>query len=260
MLDIQYTEDGLKDLNYVIIDAKPKEGHDPNAKGLFLGIKTLSRGEDTGSDDETKGELFIWIYNAKTVLILNLKHYFINCIETSTLNRTQSVHFRKNEASACLAKLHTVQAVLISQKKIKPNGLVDLSAYKSLPTDFTEITSKTTETDKDISGVSSGIKTSFSDQNWPNNKSATVAYKSKEVETSIIRRTTKCPAEEALTIMKAKIGAVKGGTYKPPKLKRIPADHKKKDKEEDNKEGVDKQTASPSEDEYAYPPGDGFYG
>lgn len=253
MLDIQYTEEGLKELNYVVVDIKPKEGHDPNVKGFFLGIKTLTHEND---DNKFTKELFIWVYKSKNVSILNLKRYFVSSIEiciNNMMRRTQTTHFKKDESSASLAKLHTIQSALINQKRIKTNGLIDVSTYKFLPPYIINTIGEVTK--NHISGSNTNITTSEKKTLFTQNKAhdwynqPTTTYKPKEVETSMIKRTTKCSVEEALSTMKAKVEEIKKGTYQSPKLKKIPADCKKKDKKEDEKK-VDTPPAQVQDEDY----------
>jgi hypothetical protein len=70
---------------------------------------------------------------------------------------------------------------------------------------------------------------------------ATTTYKKKGIETFIIKRTTKYPISRALEQMKIKIEAIKGGTYKAPKLAEIPSDKESKEdeKKEDKSETTD---------------------
>lgn len=229
MVDIHYTKKGLKDLNYVIINVKPRSGDDPSTKGLLLGVRSLDR---TG-DKEGDPDLFVWVYKNKTVFILALKYYHINTLEVcidKEAKKSQSTYFTEAQDLAALAKVHIVQQVLNDQNRTKDNGLIDISTYKHLPKYLAEIV-KDSSTAEEKQFDSSNSKTTGT----PNTglyRKPTYTSTVKEVGTSTIKRITRYPTEGAMLAMKDKIEEITAGTYKPPTLKKVPADDIKEEEKE----------------------------
>jgi len=263
MLDIQYTKKGLEELNYVIVSGTPKKGTDPEIRGLFLGIKSVEQEEDN-----LPADLFLWIYNNDTIFILNLKHYIISSTEVCVhklAKKSQTVNFKDSEHCSAIAKLHQIQGALAEQKRVRVDGLIEVSTYRHLPEylakmawkpkkdeDSDKSAAKTTE-DK-TSTRSYGSKRSYGGVRSYNNKTNQWegSYTAK-VETSIFKRTSRYSAEEAITNMKTKIEKIRLGKYKPAKLKKIPAD---KIKKEEKKEDGEKTVGNVTEEEAQY----GLYG
>lgn len=251
MLDVQFTETGLKELNYAIVSGKPKKGSDPEIKGLFLGVKSI--------EQEEKGlptELFLWIYNNNTVFILNLKYYTISSIEVCIhefTKKSQTINFKDSDHCSAIAKLHQIQNALGKQKRTRKDGLIEVTTYKNLPEYLAKMAPKTDKT-KDSSNSNSihtPCRRTYSNKNgrWENEDGDPYDYgdgyysdnyQSKEVETSMFKRTSRYSAEEALANMKAKIEKIRSGEYKPIKLKKIPVDDIKK---EEKKEAANNTTS-----------------
>lgn len=267
MLDIQYTETGLKDLNYVIVSGKPKTGNDPEIKGLLLGVKSIEQEEK-----ELSNELFLWIYNNSTVFILNLKYYTISSIEIcigDPVKKTQTINFKDSEHCLAVAKLHIIQNALGKQNRTRTDGLIEVATYKRLPEYLIKMAPKTDKvgnSDNSTTTAHTGNKrTTYNPttKRWENEKGEPYTgysggypnsnYHSKEVETSVFRRTSRYSAEEAIIGMKAKMEEIRTGKYKPVKLKKIPADDIKEEKEESSKKIAGNMTDE--EDMYA-----GMYG
>lgn len=257
MLDIQYTETGLKDLNYVVVSGKPKTGSDPEIKGLFLGIKSIEQ-EEKGLSDE----LFLWIYNNSTVFILNLKHYTISSIEVCVgdpVKKTQTINFKDSEHCSAVAKLHIIQNALGKQNRTRTDGLIEVATYKRLPEYLIKMAPKADNTRTSYNRNRREYNPTR--KRWENEKGepytgyvGSANYHSKEVETSVFRRTSRYPAEEAITSMKAKIEEIRAGKYKPTKLKEIPADNIK---EAGKEKGSEKTAGNMTDEEDAYA---GMYG
>lgn len=260
MLDIQYTEEGLKDLNYVIVSGKPKKGADPEIKGLFLGVKSIEPNEDGLPD-----ELFLWIYNNNTVFILNLKHYSVSSVEVcirELAKKTQTINFKDSEQCSAVAKLHIIQNALSKQKRIRTDELVEVDTYKNLPEYLAKMAS-TNRTGDSTAPATNNTHTSNkrtynpTTKKWEDDSGRTVGYSdgyynnyhSKEVETSVFKRTTRYSAGDAINNMKTKIAEIRSGKYKPGKLKKIPADDIK---EEGKKEEAPKVVGTMTEEEDAY--------
>jgi len=263
MLDIQYTEKGLKDLNYVVVSAKVRKGNDPEIKGLFLGIKPVEQ-EEAGLPTD----LFLWIYNNNTVFILNLEHYIVSSIETCIheyAKKSQTISFKDSEQCSAAAKLHIIQNALVEQKRIRSDGLIEVASYKSLPEYLAKMALKpnnSTQTTPTPPYKHNKRIYNHDTHQWENTKKGVTGFRGtsgyyadrKEVETSLFRRTTRYSAEKAIADMKTKIEEIRSGKHKPTKLKRIPADSvKEKKKEEKEKEATENQiTNNMTEVEEAY--------
>jgi hypothetical protein len=260
MLDVQYTEIGLKELNYVVVSGKVRKGGDPEIKGLFLGIKPIEQEEANLPTD-----LFLWIYNSNTVYILNLEHYIISSIEVCVYEyakKSQTINFKDSEQCTAAAKLHVIQNILTKQKRIRTDGLIEVSSYKSLPEYLAKMALKEDDSTK-TSLLHSRKKTIYEP-----NSSNRVGYvgvasnyyaDQKQVATTVFKRTSRYSAEEAIIHMKAKIEEIRSGAYKTVKLKKIPADSIKKEKNKDKDKTKTESDAagniSDEEDEYR-----GMYG
>lgn len=251
MLDIQYTEEGLKDLNYVVVSGKPKKGSDPEIRGLFLGIKSIEPEEDN-----LPAKLFLWMYNNDTIFILNLQHYTISSMEVCIHKygkKSQIINFKDSEYCSAIAKLHIIQNTLTNQKRVRTDGLIEVSTYKDLPEYLAKMAPKQTVVEDSNKSTTSAVKsntyrkktynTKTKQWDYENTISKAVNYtpnpyhsNKKKVETSVFKRTTRYPAENAIANMKTKIEEIKLGKYKPAKLKKIPADDVKKEEKEEKKE------------------------
>lgn len=247
MLDIQYTEKGLKELNYVVVSAKVRKGSDPEIKGLFLGIKPVEQ-EEAGLPTD----LFLWIYNNNTVFILNLEHYIVSSIETCIheyAKKSQTISFKDSEQCSAAAKLHIIQNALVEQKRIRSDGLIEVASYKSLPEYLAKMALKpnnSTQTTPTPPYKRNRRIYNHKTHQWENSRKEVTGFHSannyagvggyyadkKEVETSLFRRTTRYSAEKAIADMKIKIEEIRSGKHKPTKLKRIPADSIKEEKKE----------------------------
>lgn len=224
MLDIQYTKEGLKDLNYVVINIKPKKGDDPHIKGLLLGIRSL---DHTGEDNP---ELFVWVYRDKTVFILALRYYSISslevCIDEKTM-KSQFIYFEETQSLTAVAKIYVIQKVLGDQDRIKQNGLIDVSTYRHLPEYLTKMIGDDNivggKQEKDNTAGTNSRATSAAGINH-NRSSTYTPYVAKTVTTFVIERATKYSIEEAILAMGDKVREMRAKTYQPPILKKIPAD------------------------------------
>ena len=233
MLDVQYTEIGLKELNYVVVSGKVKKGSDPEIKGLFLGIKPIEQ-EEAGLPTD----LFLWIYNNNTVYILNLEHYFISSIEVCVYEyakKSQTINFKDGEQCSAAAKLHIIQNLLTKQKRTRTDGLIEVSSYKSLPEYLAKMALKVEDNTKTTTSVIRNSRKTSYDRNRVGYAGVANSYYAdqKQVATLVFKRTSRYSAEEAITHMKAKIEEIRLGKYKPVKLKKIPADSTKKGKNKD---------------------------
>jgi len=268
MLDVQYTEAGLKELNYVVVSGKVKKGNDPELKGLFLGIKPVEK-EEAGLPTD----LFLWIYNNNTVFILNLEHYIVSSIEVCVheyAKKSQTTNYNKSKQCSAAARLHIIQNSLTKQKRIRTDGLIEIATYKHLPEYLAKMALKvndSTKTAKNNTLAACHNRRPYDPTNsrvgytGANNAGANYpgSYyaNQKEVETSTFKRTSRYSAEEAITNMKAKIEGIRSGEYKPIKLKKIPADSIKEEKEEDKAGTESKIVGAMEEEEDMYK---GMYG
>lgn len=259
MLDIQYTEEGLKELNYVVVSGKVRKGSDPEIKGLFLGIKPVEQ-EEAGLPTD----LFLWIYNNNTVFILNMEHHIISSIETCVheyAKKSQTISFKDSEQCSAAAKLHIIQNALAKQKRTRPDGLVEVATYKSLPEYLAKMALKADDSIKNTTSPIHNRNKRIYDpktRQWGNNKvgyagvnntPGTYCTNLKKVETSMFKRTSRYSAEGAITSMKSKIEEIRSGKYKPVKLKKIPADSIKEEKKEDKTKTDDKIVGNMTEEE-----------
>jgi len=263
----------------VIVSGKPKTGNDPEIKGLFLGVKSIEQ-EEKGLPDE----LFLWIYNNSTVFILNLKYYTISSVEAcigGPVKKTQTMNFKDSDQCSAVAKLHIIQNALGKQNRARTDGLIEVATYKGLPEYLTKMAPKADKAENSgnptIAAPNGNIRTPYNrnkriynpkSKRWENEKGEPYTgygdaygdnyssgnYHSKEVATSVFKRTSRYSAKDAITSMKAKIEEIRAGKYKPIKLKKIPAD----DIEEEEKGETSKKTANNmTEEEDAYA---GMYG
>lgn len=229
MLDIQYTKEGLRDLNYVVVSVRPTEGSDPIIKGLLLGIRSLTR-TDGNNSKGNDSELFVWVYKGKTVFILALKYHFIDSLETCVgekAKKSQSIRFTKSQDITALAKVYIIQRVLGDQSRTKQNGLIDISTYRCLPGHITAMIGDSDTAKRELWQNNTAEVNSAAANASSTNNSKTTSYTpptAKTVGTSTIERITEYSAEEAILAMEEKIEKIKAKTYQPPVFKKIPAD------------------------------------
>lgn len=277
MLSIQYTKEGLKDLKYVIVKVELKTSESSSSsvetRGLFFGYRTLM---STGFVPPVEAdELFLWLYKGRCVYLYNLKYYNIESIEVAISKHgktTQITSYTGTEQTKAIAKIKLIKMALEKQKRIEESGLVNISTYDSLPAlfkdDGEEPAHGTTEKPSTITSAANrrtptgNIGTRTPPYSAPSNYSSYTPSPKKEIETSIIKRTTRYSISEAVTKMKEKIDEIKNNTYSSPKLKRIPADTEKKaadDEKEDHMPGKHRQagfipgTVEDEDDIYGYP-------
>jgi len=279
MLSIQYTKEGLKDLKYVIVKVRLKANGSSDSvetRGLFFGYRTLI---STGETKLVEADgLFLWLYKGQCVYLYNLKHYDIETIEVAISKHgktTQITSYTETEQTKAIAKIKLIKLALEKQKRIKESGLVDISTYDSLPALFRDDAEEPTSAKPSTIVGSAGAQTPTGAMGRQTVGTRTPPYTSpayssytpspkKEIETSVIKRTTRYSIDKAVAKMKEKIDEIKNNTYSPPKLKRIPADTEKKaadDEKEDHTAGQQRQvgfvpgTAEDEDDIYdGYPP------
>ena len=229
-----FTTEGLKGIRHIVIEVVARtDKNGAKIVGYFLGIRGLI---DINTQMVNKSDLFVWLMKGDTVHMLNLGHYEIDSIIIN-LNGSVTKHSAYKE-EVNIQRLKDVQEAMRAYDMLRPNGLIDTDKF----TGVAELLKNEVENDIKPS-YKSVTKTATRSSSFGTNShvypgtyhnKATTAYKKKETETFVIKRTTKYPISSAMGKMKIKIEAIKEGTYKAPKLAEIPAD--KKSKEEEKKE------------------------
>lgn len=250
MLNIKYTKEGLKNLKYVIVRVSLRNGENSTnieTRGLFFGYRTLMSTADTKPVESD--ELFLWLYKNRCIYLYNLSHFNIETIEVAVSKNgktTQLTSYTEDGAKQkeAIKRIKLIKEALKDQEKIKSNGLVNISAYDSLPALFKD------DVEEPASAKSTTIIGGANVQTAPAGATGrrTPSYSAspghsaytpaprKTIETSVIKRTSRYPVRDAITKMKEKIDEIRNDTYSPPKLRKIPADAEKK-AADDEKEG-----------------------
>ncbi|KKN34062.1 hypothetical protein LCGC14_0797330 [marine sediment metagenome] len=245
-----FTTEKLKGIKYVVVGLTAKaDKKGPVIAGYFLGLRGLV---DINVQLVNKNDLFVWLMKGEEVQMLNLSHYEIKFMEININGSYTKYSAYKEEVN--IERLTCVQEALKEYDMLRPNGLIDTDGYTNVP----EATKKLVEDD---------IKPTYKPANKTTSKAATynpvnhaysgapyhnrpiTTYKKKEIETFVIRRTTKYPISSAIERMKTKIEAIKEGTYKAPKLAEIPAD---KEPKEGEKKGDKSETTDQAHMEEVY--------
>ncbi len=240
-----FTTEGLKGIKYAVIGVVSKA--DKNGAvitGYFLGIRGV-----VGNNTQmvNKNDLFIWLIKGETVHMLSLGYYEVDSLEVNLNGSVTRYSAYKEEVN--IHRLKAIQEAMAAYDMLHPNGLINTDKFTNIP----EKTKKIVENDIKPTykpATKTATKPLSYDPNNPNGhvypgaygnhypSRTTTAYKKKEVETFIIKRTTKYPISSALERMKLKIEAIKEGTYEAPELTKIPADKELKEgeKKEDKPE------------------------
>ena len=221
-LNIEYTEEGLKNLSYIAVELQLKKEtqHRRTIKGLFLGVKRLQekKGAVVLTDDP-----FIWIQCGNVVHMLNYTKYFISSVITNKTDITSTIPYKPENQVLAMERLRLMMKVMKAEKRTHYNGLIDTAKYTGIPEKMLEEMSEDTPISRGSiipastgKGQSTPLITGKADDRW--------LPKKKEVHTTTFKRTTKYRITNALESMRAKIEAIQEGTYIPPELKEIPAD------------------------------------
>lgn len=252
-----FTTEGLKDIKYAVVGLVAKADRKGSViTGYFLGIRGLV---DINAQLVSKHDLFVWLMKGETVQMLNLSAYEVDSLEINLNGSYTKYSAHKEEVN--VQRLKSIQEAMKVYDMLRHNGLVDTDRFTYVP----EATKKLVEDDikpayKPANKTTSRAATydptghAYSGAHHPLYPSrTTTAYKKKEIETFVIKRTTKYPISSAIERMKVKIEAIKGGTYRAPVLAEIPADKKPKggEKKED-KPGTKTEDQTHLEDMYGY--------
>jgi len=228
-LSIQYTEKGLKDLKYIVVELKllKETQHRRDVKGLFMGVKTLQ--EKKGAVVLTN-DPFVWLQKGNHVHMLNCTKYLITSIQTHKKGISSTTVYCLENQVLAMDRLRVIMKALKAENKLHSNGLIDIMKYTGVPEKMLEETAKDSQIKKGTiipaasKEQSTGAASSTPSQN---NKWLSGLREKKKVETTSFKRTTKYTITNALDAMQSKIEAIKNGTYVSPELDKIPADKKK---------------------------------
>lgn len=237
-----FTLEGLKHVEYIVVKVALKKDKTLSVKGLFAGYRAL-----VGASIQivNKSEMFIWLMRGDRIHILNADHWEITSIEIKKDGSNAIIHSVPGQAK-CIARLKDIMKAMEACGMTESGGLIDITKYKGMPKSLQE------ELDApEMMGRKSRIRTGSQDNHscgafhgagsgyggYYDQGQGYAGYtkpSSKPPETSEIKRTTKYPVTPALTRMKAKMEQIRQGTYKPAKLKGIPADKEEDDKESES--------------------------
>jgi len=195
-LVMDHNQNGLKNIQYVIINVIMKESSGLVTKGYFVGIKPIVTKD---FDVAKKSDLYVWLYRKGAVQMFNLDYYYIGEIQigmgvNANMSSTQMFNDSDDRQSDAIKHLKNIVSALKKENIVKSNDLIDYKKYVNTPI---------------------GLK---------NDIEITQYYSQASIETTQFKRTTKYNVAKAIKAMNEKINEIKNGTYKPPKLKRIPAD------------------------------------
>lgn len=229
---MDHNQNGLKNIQYVIINVIMKESSGLVTKGYFVGIKPIVTKD---FDVAKKSDLYVWLYRKGAVQMFNLDYYYIGEIQigmgvNANMSSTQMFNDSDDRQSDAIKHLKNIVSALKKENIVKSNDLIDYKKYVNTPIGLKndiEITQSKADT-PNSHNRSSGVNYSVGHQPRVNTGTAgfvgTSYYSQASIETTQFKRTTKYNVAKAIKAMNEKINEIKNGTYKPPKLKRIPAD------------------------------------
>ena len=211
---LNFTEEELKDIKYVVVTASLKVIKESETKGLFLGYMSLVK---THTQLVSKDERFLWIQMGDNVSILNTSHYDVDLIEIQLGNLVTERGPGTQEMA--LSRLESIQEAFARDNRVSISGLIDVDTYK-LPAALQKEMDKSTEKET----IKKPGPSRSGSTNYSGSRTSYPTYKKKEPSTTVIKRTTKYPTSAAILRMKAKVKEIKDGKYEPPELLPIPAD------------------------------------
>ena len=215
-----FTTEAFKDIKYVVVGMVAKaDKKGPVIIGYFLGIRGLV---DINTQMVNKNDLFVWLMKGETVEMLNLAHYEIDFLDINVNGSFTKYQAYKEELN--IQRLKNIQEAMKVYDMLRHNGLIDTDSFTNVP----EATKKLVENDikpeyKAATKTNTSTTSTTISHSYAGIKHTTTTYKKKEIETFVIKRTTKYPISSAIERMKVKIDTIKKDTYEAPKLAEIPA-------------------------------------
>lgn len=228
----------IKELCYISVTVK----NSPNAgeiRGLFIGLRPLVENKDVGNNRNIDiSDDYLWLMRGNCVHLFNLDVYDITHIDIGFGEKCAHYvqkSFERTEQNKAVIELENITNLLKEEGKLKESNIVSpTEIYTNIPAAVAksmDLKSKESNTVEDTK------KTTNKSQSVPVTRSGAVNYSgagyvnTNTVTTAIIERTTTYDKSKAIARMRAKIKAIKNGTYTAPKLKDLPDD-------DDNVSGV----------------------
>jgi len=242
---VGFKKSEIQEARYVAVELTLKKDASNKIKGLFLGCQPIVKDH---TQLVSKDEEFVWISRGDNIYMLNTDHYNIDHIDIDNRGSLTTLTAGTNQAEY-IGRLKLIQKVYAEKEEVLKSGLIDPDNY---------VLSSKIKADLDAKIERKKETTTPAGSTWNrnNNKNRSGAcnysgysgysgsvYTPKKPSTTMFKRTTKYPITSAIDRMRAKIEAIKKGTYEPPKLPSIPADEedsKKESTEAKSKEAKDK--------------------
>jgi len=209
------TKDRLKHICYVEVELESLSEDKSIVRGLFLGVQPLV---GTSTQLVSKDELFLWVARGDQINTCNLYSFKINSIEIAykvVINGTTFVdRFSDLQQKDYLEQLDVVTKLMEEENKVIGDGLIDVEFYNEVPADLKKSVSVHTES-------KAGAHTPPASRHacgYKGTAGTGTTYYKKEVSTTAIKRTTKYPITSAVEQMKAKVQAIREGSYEPPDI------------------------------------------
>jgi hypothetical protein len=238
---MQLENKSADDIKYVAVEMSSNEDKEDITIGLFMGIGSLM---DFSNEIIQAGEEFIWLSRGNQIHMLNLDQHSIDTLHIgeSGSNNIISNYSLSTTQSASKEKLTGIHRLMKDAKRTLMGDLIDVDVYE-VRDDIKEKVGKIRAESKPKSTIvttPTKPKTNADRSEYGYYRSAayghahTAGYsatRKKEISTTMFKRTTKYPISTAIESMRKKVEEIKQGSYKPPKLAKIPADGEEKEKE-----------------------------
>lgn len=237
----------FKGISYVVItvaDRDDKKGE--KLTGLFGGVIPISNADTLLVSPE---DMYICVLRDGTISFLSSLFHDVERIsignlkecEPSTESTSVIKAFTKTDQTSAIEILKKIYEAMKLEGRLGEHDIIDDSKY-SLPDDLkAAVAGSPSESNQRASNHVRSGGTSYWPFRHPGANSVhstgnnTCGYQPKAVTTTVFVSTQKASGEE-IASMRAKLKAIKDGTYEPPKLPTIPADTVEADKHREEKD------------------------
>lgn len=240
-------KDKIKEVRYISVTVNRKRDGSSETSGLFIALRTLLDVNTSGVKLVNSDEEYVWLFRGNCAHIFHLGSYKITKIDIGFGEKCKSYNsmsFKEDEQDKAIAELKEVMRLMEEEGKLSTRGLVTVTdIYKEIPQDVAKalsLKSKTSEGTTQVgsrsrsgavnygsggygNGYVGGYNNGYRNGAWQRGSgwdktNTTTTY---TTTTSTIKRTTKYDKGKAMTRIRAKLRAIKAGTYKAPKLKEL---------------------------------------
>jgi len=190
-------------ISYIIVTVSSNEKSEEKFTGYFLAVKPIETRMASKNPDK-----YVWLSSKGQIFILHPDFYSIKLIEIArhtAIKKTSTTTYSSGDNLHAINKLEELYEELKKADAVDKDGLIDMSKFDSADTKI----SNGFQTDKKASTTQ---KSNTQLSTLYNNKTGTKKDQD-TVSTSIIKRTTRYNAAEAIEKMAEKIKKLQEGEY-----------------------------------------------